>query len=204
MALSREVITDGLVAEMGRFEDLLRSLSPQEWATPSRCEGWTAGDVARHAIGSITDVVAGRFDGLGTPEVTQREVDERADKSAAEMADECAEAAKGAAGLLALFDDDAWDGPAPGGFDGSVGRGVEAFWYDFWLHGHDITASIGRAVDVGPSVISGVSHIGWELERAGWKGTFPAEADGQLQLILQATGRAPQTADGPPNLYADA
>ncbi len=202
MALSRQVITDGLIDEMGRFEDLLRSLTPEEWAAPSRCEGWTVGDVARHAVGSVADAVAGRLDGLGTPEVTQREVDERAGKTASEIADECAETAKGVAGLLAVFDDEAWDGPAPGGFDGTIGRGIEAFWYDFWLHGHDIAAAIGRDVPPGPSLISGVSHIGWELERAGWTGTFPAEPDAQFALILEATGRAATRPDGPPNLYA--
>jgi uncharacterized protein (TIGR03083 family) len=174
MALSRQVITDGLIDEMGRFEDLLRSLTPEEWAAPSRCAGWTVGDVARHAVGSVADAVAGRLDGLGTPEVTQREVDERAGKSASEIADECAETAKAVAGLLAVFEDEAWDGPAPGGFDGTIGRGIEAFWYDFWLHGHDIAAAIGRAVPPGPSLISGVSHIGWLLELAGWPGGFPA------------------------------
>ena len=205
MALSREVITDGLIAEMGRFEDQVRSLTPQEWDTPSRCSGWTVGDVARHAIGSMADVVAGNLDGLGTPEVTQREVDERAGRSPAELADECAEVAKGAAALAALFDDAAWDAPAPGGYEGSLGRGVEALWYDFWLHGHDIAASLGRTADVGPSVISGVSHLEFELEKRGWTGPVPSSPDEQLAWVLVATGRAEPTApDAPINVYADA
>ena len=59
----------------------------------------------------MADVAAGRLDGLGTPEVTAREVDERAGRSPGELADECAEVRKAAAGLLPMFDDDAWAAP---------------------------------------------------------------------------------------------
>ena len=78
MTLSRIDISDGLVDELHNFEQLVRSLSPTELDTPSRCAGWTVGDVARHAIGGLADVTAGRLDGLGSPEVTAREVAERA------------------------------------------------------------------------------------------------------------------------------
>jgi len=199
MALSREVITDGLVAQMEAFEDLIRSLSSEEWATPSRCEGWTVGDVARHAVGSMADVVAGRLDGLGSPEVTAREVAERQGQTQSEVADELAEVTKGAAALAALFDDDAWNGPAPGGYEGTLGRGVEALWYDFWLHADDIRAAIGRASEPEPGLISGVSHVGFELEKRGWTGAMPQDLD----AILVATGRAPATSsDAPLNIYA--
>jgi len=83
-------------------------LNETQWNTPSRCDGRTVGDVARHVIGSMADVAAGRLDGLGTPEVTKREVDERAGRTPAELADECLEVAKAAAGMLPLFDDAAW------------------------------------------------------------------------------------------------
>jgi uncharacterized protein (TIGR03083 family) len=32
--------------------DLLESLTPQEWETPSLCDGWTVRDVAAHVIGA--------------------------------------------------------------------------------------------------------------------------------------------------------
>jgi uncharacterized protein (TIGR03083 family) len=200
MALSREVITDGLVSQMGHFEDLIRSLTEEEWDTPSRCQGWTVGDVARHAVGSMADVVAGELDGLGSPEVTAREVAERQGRSAKEVADELAEVAKGAAALAAVFDDDSWNGPAPGGYDGTLGRGVEALWYDFWLHADDIRASLGRPSEPEPGLISGVSHVGFELEKRGWTGAPPKDLD----AILVATGRAqPTSPDAPINIYAD-
>ena len=52
MALARTVVSEGLIDELGRFEELVRSLSSEQWNTPSRCAGWTVGDVASHVIGS--------------------------------------------------------------------------------------------------------------------------------------------------------
>ena len=46
MALSRTDISDGLVDELQAFEQLVRSLTPAELDSPSRCAGWTVGDVA--------------------------------------------------------------------------------------------------------------------------------------------------------------
>ncbi|GGG28546.1 hypothetical protein GCM10007304_48020 [Rhodococcoides trifolii] len=38
------------VAERSEFADLLEGLTPQQWASPSLCAGWTVRDVAAHAI----------------------------------------------------------------------------------------------------------------------------------------------------------
>lgn len=192
MALDRDVVTDGLLEELERFEELVRSIGPEEWEQPSRCDGWTVGDVARHVVGSMADVAAGRLDGLGTPEVTDREVAERAGRSPAEVADECAEVRKAAAGMLPLFDDAAWAAPAPGGYEGTLGDGVEALWYDTWLHGEDIRAGIGRpAAATGNGLAGGVSHVAFELRKRGWDGAVPTGPDEQVAWVLAATGRAP-------------
>ena len=55
MALPRNVVSDGLLDELDRFEELLRSLTAEDWATPTRCAGWTVGDVAAHTVGSMAD-----------------------------------------------------------------------------------------------------------------------------------------------------
>ncbi|MGZ8765968.1 MAG: maleylpyruvate isomerase N-terminal domain-containing protein [Acidimicrobiia bacterium] len=55
MRLSREDVVAGVVWELGDFEELVRFLHDADLWTPSRCEGWTAGDVAAHVIGQITD-----------------------------------------------------------------------------------------------------------------------------------------------------
>jgi uncharacterized protein (TIGR03083 family) len=206
MALSRTDISDGLIDELGNFEQLVRSLSPAELDAPSRCSGWTAGDVARHTIGGIADVTAGRLDGLGSPEVTAREVTERAGHSADQLADECAAVAKAAAGLLGIFDDAAWEGPAGGGYDGTLGRGVEALWYDTWLHGDDIRNAIGRPSVAGDGLRAALSHVEFELRKLDCSVEVPAFDDANAHaFILAATGRvdgASFGANAPIDIYA--
>jgi uncharacterized protein (TIGR03083 family) len=201
MALPRERVSEGLLVELERFEQLIRPLSEDEWASPTRCDGWSVGDVARHVVGSIAVVAAGRLDGLGTPEVTAREVDERAGRSPIELADECAEVRAAAAGLLPLFDDDAWAGPSPGGYEGTLGDGVEALWYDTWLHADDIRASLGRASEPGDSLAAGISHVAFELRKRGQADDVVGDP---FTWVLVATGRAePATigAGAPINIY---
>lgn len=216
MTLSSEEITAGIVEELGNFERLVGSLSDKELATPSRCEGWTVGDVAAHLIGTVVDIVEGRFDGLGTPEVTQREVDERRGRSGAELAEELAGATKQAADLLKVFDDAAWEGPSPGGYEGTLRQGVEAIYYDAYLHGDDILAAVGRPSVHGPGLRAAVHHVGFELEKRGW-GPATLALDGveevnvgaggkrvtgdALGFVLAATGRRPS--DDVVNIYAD-
>jgi len=211
MTLSRPDVAEGLVSELEAFEGLVRSLSPSEMSRSSRCAGWSAGDVAAHLIGSMTDVVEGRFDGLGTPEVTEREVLERRGTSPDELADELARARKASVDLLAVFDDDAWNGPAPGGYTGTLGDGVEALWFDAYLHADDIRDAIGRQSVGGPGVRASLSHLSTVLTQQGWgdatltldgeepfdigAGGEPIEGDA-LEFIKAATGRGDPKAFG--------
>jgi uncharacterized protein (TIGR03083 family) len=202
MALPRDQVSDGLLAELDRFEQLIRPLSDAEWTTASCCEGWTVGDIARHVVGSMADVAAGQLDGLGTPEVTAREVDERAGRSAEELADECATVRAAAAGLLPLFDDEAWAAAAPGGFDGTLGDGVEALWYDTWMHANDIRSSLGAAAEQGPALDGALSHVCFELRK---RGAADEVVGDPFTWVLVATGRAEPSVigDGAPiNIYA--
>ena len=207
MALSRTMVSEGLLDELARFEELVRPLTAAQWDAPSRCQGWTVGDVARHVIGSMADVAAGQLEGLGSPEVTQREVDERAGRSPAELADECLEATLAAAAMLPLFDDAAWAGAGPGDFDGTLGDGVEALWYDTWMHAQDIRDALGDAPVLSSSGFQGArSHIAWDLARiANWRGEMPKSDDAAYAFMLVATGRADASSVGagaPPNIYA--
>src|SRR3977135_1114171 len=111
MTVTREQSVAGLNGELNQFETLIRSISAQDWKTLTRCEGWTAQDVASHVTGQLADIVNGRFDGLGTPEMTQRQVDERRGKSPDELADELSEAVKVGNDIVGSFDDAAWSGP---------------------------------------------------------------------------------------------
>src|SRR3954452_3768412 len=113
MTLSREEVLPCLIDELERFEQLLRGLDGAQWERASRCAAWSVADIAAHVTGSMADVVNGRFDGLGTPEVTEREVSERRDKSPAEMADELVEVRNGARAIADGIDETVWNSPGP-------------------------------------------------------------------------------------------
>jgi uncharacterized protein (TIGR03083 family) len=201
MVLSREIVSEGLSAELDRFGSLVSGLSDAQWGMPTRCEGWTVADVAAHLIGTMADIAAGRLEGLGTPEVTQREVDERKGRMPSDLAAECAETRASASGLLASFDEAAWDGPAPGGYDGSLGEAVEALWYDTYLHADDIRVALGMPTEPGPGLGAATSHVLALLDKLGWSGEIPDGQGEAHQFVLAATGRVA----GPeslPNIYA--
>jgi uncharacterized protein (TIGR03083 family) len=224
MALPRTDVTTGLLEELETFKGLIQSLTPEEWAKASRCAGWTVGDVAAHVVGGMADVAALRLEGLGTPEVTDRQVRERRGREPGQIADELSGTIKATAQLLSAFDDTAWAGPSPGGFDMTLGEGVEALWHDAWLHGEDIRTAVGRPSDRGDGLKASISHIADVLTREGW-GPATLALDGlpefpisggvnghrgsrftgdPLDFVLAATGRAhPATAglDESANIY---
>src|SRR5438477_7303495 len=112
----------------------MRPLDARQWALPTRCEGWTVADVSAHVVGGLADVVSGRLEGVGSPEWIDRQVAERQGRSPADLADELEQVTKVGADVLAGFDEAAWNGPAPGGSAPSVAQGVEALYYDAYVH----------------------------------------------------------------------
>ncbi len=190
MALPRAETTQGIQDELEAFEDLVRSLDARQLMAPSRCEGWTVGDVAAHVIGTMSAVTSLQLDGLGTPEVTQRIVDERRGKTADDLADELAGVRKQSADLLAAFDDGAWAAPSPGGFDFTLGYAIEALWYDAYLHADDIRDALGQ-----PSVRSdaglrvSLSHIADTLTSQGY-GDATLALDGHVPFDVGDGGKA--------------
>ena len=219
MSLPRAVTQAEFEPEVSRFEALIQSVDAADWDRPSRCDGWTAGDVAKHVVGQFADVVAGRFDGLGSDEATQREVDERAGRGPQEVADELAEIRPALAGLLGMFDDDAWATPAPGGGAGTLGQGVEALWSDMVLHADDIRAAAGRTAPADVDTKAAASHIADILTQQDWKPAtialdglpeFEVSGGGERIIgapwpfVLAATGRGDLAAlnlDDTANIY---
>src|SRR5947207_2948419 len=205
MGLPREEVVSGSAAELARFEELIRPLSVAEWKTPTRCAGWATGDVAKHVAGTIADIATGRFAELAAPDAPSRQVAERRGKSAREVADELHQATKVVADIGAAFDDAAWAGPAPAGIPGTLGEGVEAIWYDAYVHAEDIRSALGRQPARGPGLRVSVSHLADLLGRRGWGPAVLAldgldevpvsGGDGRrvtgdpLTFILVATGR---------------
>ena len=73
-----------------RISDLVRALpdgAARATAVPG-CPGWTVHDVVAHATGVVADVNAGRFDGAGTDPWTTVQVEQRRDRTTAEVLDE--------------------------------------------------------------------------------------------------------------------
>src|SRR3954463_14765514 len=107
MGLGREEAINGLMAEYEGFAALVRSLDDRQWNAPSRCSGWTAGDVARHVVGTAADVAAGIV-GTHTPD---EEVAMRAGKAPSDVADELETSLGTLRNLGSVIDDSAWNGP---------------------------------------------------------------------------------------------
>lgn len=207
MTLPREIVTRGMITEYGAFADLVRPLSDDEWQRPTRCEGWRVGDVAAHVSGILADVVNFRLDGIASPEVTQRQVDERRGYSPTELADELEQNTKLGIDIAAGFDDATWNGPALAGLPHTLGFGVEGLWYDTYVHGDDIRSAVGRrSVRDIESLRASVSHLAQLLTDQEW-GPAVLALDGleefdvsggggrrvtgdPLDFVLAATGRA--------------
>jgi uncharacterized protein (TIGR03083 family) len=194
MVLPREQVLEGTIAEYASFEELLRSLDAKDWAAPTRCEGWTVADVAAHVTGTIADVAEGRFTELAAPDAPERQAAERRGRTAEQVADELHERAKIAVDIGAAFDDAAWAGPAPADLPGTLGEGVEALWYDTFVHGDDIRAAIGRASQPGPGLRAAVSHVTDILTQQGQKPATIA-LEGMPELAVSGGGGQRITGD---------
>jgi uncharacterized protein (TIGR03083 family) len=203
VTLPREEVVPAVLNELVEFEALVRSLDAAEWQAPSRCGDWTAGDVAGHVIGQLSDVVDGRLDGLGMPAVTARQVEERRGRTPEQLADELAESTKLAAVMLGSFDDAAWQAPGPTG--ASLGDDVEALACDASVHADDIRAAVGREPEMSAGIRVAVSHLAQVLTDQGYtpttlalngvdefavSGGGPAITGEPVQFVLVATGRA--------------
>jgi uncharacterized protein (TIGR03083 family) len=212
MTLSRTVVVPGMAAEYQNFVELLRGLSDEQWETPSRCAGWRVADVAAHVVGQLTDVTNFRLDGLGTAEVTQRQVDERRGNGPIVLADELQGAAETAAALVAAFDDDAWRTEGPQGNGTTLGFGLESLWFDTFLHADDIRAPLDQPSVIGDGLLPSVSHIAQVLTDQGWRPAtlkldgvdeFPVSGGAgdlitgdPMTFILVSTGRVPASTMG--------
>jgi uncharacterized protein (TIGR03083 family) len=195
MALPREDVVAGTVEGLARFEDLIRSLSDEEWEAKTRCEGWVVRDVAAHVTGTMTAIATGQLQELADPNHVARQVAERAGKTQAELADELHASAKVGNDLVGTFDDAAWNGPAPIDLPGTLGQGVEAIWYDAYLHAEDINDAVGRPAERGSGLRAAVSHITDVLGQQGW-GPATVALDG-LEEFTVGDGSGPRITGDP-------
>jgi len=185
----------GMLAEYAAFSRLVSGLSADEWQTPSRCATWSTADVAAHVVGQLTDVVSLRLDGLGLPEVTSRQVAERRGKAPKELAEELESSVEIASTLGASFDDQSWNAPPPGSTVSTLGFGLEALWFDTYIHADDIRAAAGRTSVPGDGTLPSLSHISQVLSDQGYA---PSELALDDMRPFAISGGGGQTITGAP------
>lgn len=182
--LTREEMTEAFRGVLSRFSTLIRPLTDEQLGTPSRCAGWTVGDVAGHFVGSMAEIAAGDLDGQGTDPVTKRQVEARKGHTATQLADELDHAAVGLNALLDVLDDNAWNAPAGGGYDGTLGRGIEALLSDGAIHADDIDNALGLGHHPTPAeVTAALSHVAYHLGVQGY-GPAVLALDGMPEVPL--------------------
>ena len=169
MRLRRTEVVEGYPAELERFAWLLGSLTDADWRAATRCEGWTVADVAAHVTGTLAAIVDGRAEELADPDHVAVQVGDRRTKSRDEIVDEYAKVTASTRLLLDVIDDESWAGPAPGGVSASVGEGVEALWYDTYVHADDIRAALGRPSErPRDSIRVSIAHLADVLQGQEW------------------------------------
>jgi uncharacterized protein (TIGR03083 family) len=206
MTLERSVVVPGMINEYTAFADLLDTLSPEQWESTSRCADWRVADVAAHVVGQLSDVSALRLDGLGTPEVTARQVAERSGSTAGQLAGELRGTIKTASELVAGFDEAAYNADGPQGNGQTLGFGLESLWFDTYLHADDMRSVLGQPTPSPAGLAPSVSHISAMLTEQGWTpatirltglddflvsgGGGQVISGDPMQFVLVSTGRA--------------
>jgi uncharacterized protein (TIGR03083 family) len=156
---------DGMPAAVGvpflrqrrRFADTLSSLSAEQWATPSRCEGWRVQDVVAHLTGTDLFWYASIRAGLeGTPTRILATFDPKA--TPAMMVDAVREASyedtlasyvqanEAVCSVVESLDDQDWRAIAesPAGHVTMSAVAHHALW-DSWVHERDVLVPLGMA-----------------------------------------------------------
>ena len=120
-----------------RITALVADLTDEQASAPvAACPGWTVHDVVAHLVGSVSDVLAGRMDGVGSPAWTGAQVDARRGVPINEMVDQ-------------------WQAAAPQFEDTlrAVGGQIAALGVaDVWNHEQDILGALGRPATNDPAV----------------------------------------------------
>lgn len=144
-----------LLRQRRRTGDFLRGLDDAQWATASRCEGWSVRDVIAHLVGtdqfwvlSATAALAGTptryltgFDPVVTPPLM---VDGMQDLTSAEVLASYLEGIEALAAALTGLDEAQWSraAEAPPGHVPLHVMARHALW-DAWIHERDIVLPLG-------------------------------------------------------------
>lgn len=144
-----------LLRQRRRFAEVLSMLSPEQWATPSRCEQWRVQDVVAHLTGtdqfwnlSVTSGLAGEptriladFDPKATPAGL---VAAKRDASPTDILASFIRASEALCATFEALDDDGWTAlaEAPVGHVSVTAIAHHALW-DAWVHERDVLLPLG-------------------------------------------------------------
>jgi uncharacterized protein (TIGR03083 family) len=153
------------LAQRDRFAAALAELTSEEWASASRCEAWTALDVARHLAGTnrywhlaISSGLGGAptrylegFDPKATPAAM---VESARQQSQGDLLAELRASDRALVDLVAGLDADGWSilAEAPPGHLPIALVVTHALW-DAWVHERDILVPLGRPPVVAPDEV---------------------------------------------------
>lgn len=227
LTMDRSVADPGLAVtrQRRRMERLLVDLSPEQWATPSRCEAWSVRDVIAHLVtvnGFFeASTRAGRV-GKPTRMMTSFDpathpaqfVDSMGSLSTGEVFEQFVASNGGFLGLVAELASDEWSllAESPAGHVG-LDRVIDHALWDSWVHERDIGLPLGLPLDEEADELEAtlryVAAVGPALA-AGRPGAFTgslevAATDPEIRFVVEAgttvvvhEGAAPE--DGVPCL----
>jgi uncharacterized protein (TIGR03083 family) len=155
-----------LLRQRRRLSSTLARLDDDQWATPSRCEGWTVRDVISHLTTTnqfwALSATAGRageptrflatFDPVATP---AQLVDRARAVPAADVLAEFDESTEALAAALAGVEGHEWStvtAEAPPGHVELVAMAAHALW-DSWVHERDVLLPLGLPVTEEPDEV---------------------------------------------------
>jgi len=131
----------------GRVRALVGGLADGAGRTPvAACPGWSVHDVVSHLAGVAADMTSGRLEGAGGPAWTAAQVEERRDRTLAEVVEEWD---AGTAALLALM------------VDGPPARSA-VLVADAVTHEHDLRAALGAPGERDSAAVDVARQVGIE------------------------------------------
>ena len=171
--LTSKVDQEQLVADLKlqreRLQSYLKGIPEAAWDTESLCGGWRVRDVVAHLVGNATDLAAQNLEGVGSPEYTQRQVDERTNKSIDELLTEWDEQGPAYEAAIAALPKEIWESPYEPW--GTVGEALERMLEDIWVHTQDIRLPLGDGIEEGPGSGAAIHVSAFEIPvRAKEKG----------------------------------
>ncbi|MGH9086133.1 MAG: maleylpyruvate isomerase N-terminal domain-containing protein [Acidimicrobiales bacterium] len=195
-----------LLRQRQRLRDVLAGLDQAQWATESRCAGWSVQDVIAHLVGtnqfwaaSMAAGLAGvptRFLGSFDPVATPAEmVGGMRSLTPADVLARFVESNAALAALVGDLDPDAWTvlAEAPPGHVPLHAVALHALW-DAWIHERDVVLPLGLPAAEEPDevaaclmYVAGVGPAFSVSSHPGRRGLLAVEAtDPDLQLLVEA------------------